>query len=438
VQLSLGNVFRNQGQLENAIHHLERAVQNDPSHPWMWNDLGLALLEKGRTVEAADCFIKSVALEPSDAGAWSVLRDILLRQGRREEARAAWRQLINLHPKVHADWHGYAELCLFLGNVAEYERGCRELLTRFESSTDPHISERIGRSCLLLPETPQQTERAAALIDRALAADKSQYAEWATGYFLFAKGLSEYRRNNLRNSIAILEGEASHVLGPAPRIVLAMARYRRGDRQEARQTLASAIIDHDWRTASAGEMEIWMYHVLRREAEAMMFPSLPAFLAGTYQPADQCERLAFVGAAESNGLTHASARLYADSFATEPSLANDPERGRRYRAACMAASAGCGRGKDASNLNDEERARLRDQARQWLLAEVAAWGKKIDSDPAAKESAENALKRWLNDPDLAGLREPDLLEKLPVAESRACREMWREISAQIERAKRRN
>ena len=438
VQLSLGNVFRNQGQLENAIHHLERAVQNDPSHPWMWNDLGLALLEKGRTVEAADCFIKSVALEPSDAGAWSVLRDILLRQGRREEARAAWRQLINLHSKVHADWHGYAELCLFLGNVAEYERGCRELLTRFESSTDPHISERIGRSCLLLPETPQQTERAAALIDRALAADKSQYAEWATGYFLFAKGLSEYRRNNLRNSIAILEGEASHVLGPAPRIVLAMARYRRGDRQEARQTLASAIIDHDWRTASAGEMEIWMYHVLRREAEAMMFPSLPAFLAGTYQPADQCERLAFVGAAESNGLTHASARLYADSFATEPSLANDPERGRRYRAACMAASAGCGRGKDAANLNDEERARLRDQARQWLRAEVAAWGKKIDSDPAAKESAENALKRWLNDPDLAGLREPDLLEKLPVAESRACREMWREISAQIERASRRN
>ena len=181
-----------------------------------------------------------------------------------------------------------------------------------------------------------------------------------------------------------------------------------------------------------------MFHLLRREAEAMMFPNLPAFLAGTYQPADQCERLAFVGAGEFNGLTRASARLYADAFATEPSLANDPERGRRYRAACMAASAGCGRGKDASNLNDEERARLRDQARLWLRAEVAAWGKKIDSAPAAKESAENALKQWLTDPDLAGLREPDLLDKLPVAESLACRELWREISAQIERARRRN
>jgi hypothetical protein len=57
--------------------------------------------------------------------------------------------------------------------------------------------------------------------------------------------------------------------------------------------------------------------------------------------------------------------------------------------------------------------------------------------PAAKESAENALKRWLTDPDLAGLREPDLLAKLPVAESQACRDMWKEIDAQFERARRR-
>jgi tetratricopeptide (TPR) repeat protein len=438
VQTKIGNEFLQLGHLDVAIHHLKRSIQIDPNQGSAWSDLGMALLNKGRTDEAADCLHKSVALTPNNAGSLNLLREIRLRQGRREEARAAWHRFIDRHAKVHRDWHGYAELCLFLGDVAGYERGCLELLTRFESSTDPHLCERIGRTCLLLPESPQQIERAAALIDRALAADKSQYAAWAAPYFLFAKGLAEFRRNNLRNSIAILEGEASQVLGPAPRIVRSMALYRRGDREEARQTLALAIIDHDWRAASALELEIWMYHVLRREAEAMIFPNLPAFVAETYQPADQCERLAFVGAAEFNGLTRASARLYADAFATEPSLANDPERGRRYRAACMAASAGCGRGKDASNLDDEERARLRAQARQWLRAEVAAWGKKIDSAPAARESTEEALKLWLTDPDLAGLREPDLLDKLPVAEVRACREMWHEISAQIERTRRRN
>ena len=438
VQTKLGSELFNLGQWDAAIHHYKRSIQIDPNQELAWGFLGLALFNKGRTDEAGDCLHQSVALNTKTADIMFWLRTIRFRQGRREEARVAWRRLIDGHAKVHNDWYGYAELCLFLGDVAEYQRGCRELLTRFESSTDPLVCERIGRACLLLPETPQQTERAAALIDRALAADKSLYAAGVTPYFLFAKGLAEYRRNNLRNSIAILEGEASRVLGPAPRIVRAMVLYRRGDHEEARQALALAIIDHDWRATPPDEREVWVFHLLRREAEAMIFPNLPAFLAGTYQPADQCERLAFVGAGEFNGLTRASARLYADAFATEPSLANDPERGRRYRAACMAASAGCGRGKDASNLNDEERARLRDQARRWLRAEVAAWGKKIDSDPAAKESTENALKRWLTDPDLAGLREPDLLDKLPVAESLACREMWREISAQIERARRRN
>ena len=434
VQTKLGQEFFNLGQWDVAIHHYKRSIQIDPNQESAWGFLGLALINKGRMDEAGDCLHQSVALNTKTADIITWLRTIRFRQGRREEARVAWRRFIDGHAKVHNDWYGYAELCLFLGDVAEYQRGCRELLTRFESSNDPLICERIGRTCLLLPETPEQTKRAAALIDRALAADKSQYAAQATPYFLFAKGLAEYRRNNLRSSIAILEGEASRVLGPAPRIVRAMALYRRGDHEEGRHALASAIIDQDWRATFPAERERWMYHVLRREAEAMMFSNLPAFLAGTYQPADQCERLAFVGAGEFNGLTRASAQLYADAFATEPSLANDPERGRRYRAACMAASAGCGRGKDASNLNDEERARLRDQAHQWLRAEVAAWGKKIDADPAAKQSAENALKQWLTDPDLAELREPDLLDKLPVCrESGMPRNVARDQRADRER-----
>ena len=89
----------------------------------------------------------------------------------------------------------------------------------------------------------------------------------------------------------------------------------------------------------------------------------------------------------------------------------------------MAASAGCGRGNDAQSLNDRERARLRALALQWLRAELAAWGKKLDSDPAANASSEDALKRWRTDPDLAGRREPDFLNRLPAAERRACREL---------------
>jgi hypothetical protein len=79
-------------------------------------------------------------------------------------------------------------------------------------------------------------------------------------------------------------------------------------------------------------------------------------------------------------------------------------------------------------------ATLREAWPRSLRAELAAWNKKLDSGTAARASVEQRFNWWRRDPDLAGLREPDLLDKLPVAESRACREMWREIDAQIERA----
>ena len=68
VEAYLGYELRKLGQLDNAIHHWRRAVRFDPNHALSWNDLGSALLEKGRTDEAVDCLSKSVALDPSDAG----------------------------------------------------------------------------------------------------------------------------------------------------------------------------------------------------------------------------------------------------------------------------------------------------------------------------------------------------------------------------------
>jgi len=42
--------------------------------------------------------------------------------------------------------------------------------------------------------------------------------------------------------------------------------------------------------------------------------------------------------------------LYADAFAADPKLAEDLHTESRYRAACSAALAGCGLGKDSGNL----------------------------------------------------------------------------------------
>jgi serine/threonine-protein kinase len=121
----------------------------------------------------------------------------------------------------------------------------------------------------------------------------------------------------------------------------------------------------------------------------------------------------------------ASARFYDDAFAADSKLANDPRVPNRYNAACAAALAGCGRGKDAAELDDAERARLRGQALDWLRADLTDWGKVLMEDDIAKTRPVviQRLEHWLKDADLAGVR-GDALAKLPEAECQPWRDLW--------------
>jgi serine/threonine-protein kinase len=131
----------------------------------------------------------------------------------------------------------------------------------------------------------------------------------------------------------------------------------------------------------------WIWHVLRREAEGLILPNLPAFLEGKHQPTDNYERVALLGVCQFTNRWLALARLYTDAFAAEPRLAEDLRSGRRYNAAL----AGCGRGEDAAGVGEPERARWRQRARQWLRADLAAWAKALDSAPEARNPARMVL-----------------------------------------------
>ena len=138
-----------------------------------------------------------------------------MRQGRGTEALASWRKVLEANPPEHDAWAGYAELCLFLGQEAEYRRARRALLERFGPNTAPYVAEPVGRACLLLPGTDDELRKGVALVDRAVAV-KASTPGWIYRYFLFAKGLAEYRQGRLASAISLLEGEASRVMGPSP------------------------------------------------------------------------------------------------------------------------------------------------------------------------------------------------------------------------------
>jgi serine/threonine-protein kinase len=156
---------------------------------------------------------------------------------------------------------------------------------------------------------------------------------------------------------------------------------------------------------------------------------LPALLKGEARPRDAAERLALADLCRQYKRLYAAAtRFYAGAFAGQPKLADDPRQGHRYNAACAAALAAAGQGQDADQLDGKGRARLRRQALDWLRADLAAWARVVEKDPAqSRPELRRTLAHWQKDPDLAALRDQAALAKLPEAEREAWRKLWAEV-----------
>jgi len=162
-------------------------------------------------------------------------------------------------------------------------------------------------------------------------------------------------------------------------------------------------------------------------AKAALDARLAAVLKGQ-APKDEAERLRLADRAYETALHATSARLYAEALANDPKLADDRQAGHRYNAACAAALAGCGQGKDDPPPEGAAKTNLRKQAREWLQSELAAWAKVLDSGPAElKAKIAPTLKHWKTDADLAGIRDEKELAKLPEPERAALKQLWADV-----------
>jgi serine/threonine-protein kinase len=455
----LGHACRMAEHPQEAVGYFRVAVAIRPTSDQAYRMLGRALHDTGDAEGALAAFRRAVALNPHSA----VARDLataLASRGGLEEARAAWEKYLERDPPDHDSWYGYAQLCLFLGKEEAYRRARKALLKRFgDTSNDWIVAERTSLACLLLSDSGDDLRRAIRLADLAVAAGERS-REPGNPYLRFVKGLAVYRQGRPRQAVPLLREAAEKLPNrPGPRLAMAMAQFQSGSPKEARQTLAAAVRAYNWnepRAASRPDYPtVWVSHVLRREAERLLLPNLPAFLEGKYQPKDNDERLALLGICLSRGLYAAAARLFADAFAADPKLADEltaeclrrtrgPEQpgdpievfnaACRYLAARCAALAGCGLGKDGAGLSAKERTRWRRQARAWLRADLAVWARMLeDGSESDRDLARKMLTWWQVEPDLAGLREPQALARLPAAERKDCLALWAEVRVVLKR-----
>jgi serine/threonine-protein kinase len=420
---NLGIALRDKGQLDEAIREHRRAIDLDPKAAQPHVDLGAALYAKGQLDEAITAFRRAIDLAPKYALAHSNLGNALREKGQLDEAIRECRAAIDLDPK-EAGPHNNLGIALnkkgdLDGAIAEFRQAIRL------APTDAALRYNLG----LALYAKGDLDGAIAEYRKAIELDpKYALAHFGLGRALRAKGDLDEAIAAYGQAIALAPDypeahcNLGHALRAQGRFAEALDELRRGDalgRQRPGWTYPSA----DW--------------VRQAERLVELDRRLSAVLGGQGGPANDAERLALAQlCAEPFKKNYtASARFYAEAFAHDAKLADDLQQQHRYNAACAAALAGCGQGEDARALPDKERLRLRRQALDWLKADLTAHAKLVErDDPAAKPMVRQCLKHWRQDADLAGLRDPEAVEKLPPHEREAWRALWAEVEALLRKA----
>jgi serine/threonine-protein kinase len=216
--------------------------------------------------------------------------------------------------------------------------------------------------------------------------------------------------------------------GPLPLLVLSMALHRTGKEAEARERLASAMLNHHWGEDQVKGYDDWIRHVLRREAEKTIVPNLAAILDGKEQPQDKYERAALIGVCRFENRLVALARIYDETFAAGLQYTT-----HMHDAARIACQVGCGRGIDAGGLSEAERSKWRGKARSWLRGALSSNKGGLDRDfDRLHRYVRQELTKWQTEPELASIRDPSELEKLLPDEQADCRKLWAEVKAVVD------
>jgi predicted Zn-dependent protease len=177
--------------------------------------------------------------------------------------------------------------------------------------------------------------------------------------------------------------------------------------------------------------------IRRAERLREFFARLPGILKGEDRPKDNAERLGWAWNCYLLGQFHSATRLWDEALTADPAAGDDLKAGHRYSEACAAALAGCGLGNDGP-ADEAARAALRRQALGLLRADLAQRAKRLDADGPGRAEALLNLEHSTRDADVACIRDPDALARLPVAERAEWTAFWKEVEALIVKFRRRS
>jgi len=144
--------------------------------------------------------------------------------------------------------------------------------------------------------------------------------------------------------------------------------------------------------------------------------------------AESMELIQFAHRSYATGAYAKAVRFWQDAFQRAPELVEDRNSQHAYNAACNAVLATHEMTASNVDTNIASIAKLREQAMQWLSAELDAWTSLlITGAPAESPRVAQTMKHWQTDFDLYLIRDATSLEQLPEGERKAWQELWNRV-----------
>ncbi len=471
------------GDAKGAEREFQEAVTLAPKSPLVYNNRGISLRAHGDWKGAADAFRKAVEADPKNLLAHVNLAKALHDLGDVQGALAAYRKLIELDPKRAPAHRGLAEVLREIGDlpgaVAELRKSIElepgDAIAHYNLSyalylvgdTDGCIAA--ARRTIELDPTfagaygnlggglYKRGDMAGAVAGARKAVELdpgSAFNQAKLSMFLLDSGDVKGSLDACRKAVELSPGLAvghhqlAIVLRSQGRFGEAEAAFRRAAELYADIKPSSATLPQQ---GAGGRKRPWVDEhyqrpgpsVVRQAEEAAaacriavaLGSPLPAMLAEKEPPKDNAERTLLARACSSIGHNVKAARLFDEALRGRPPMPDDVKRMFLTEAARPAVLAGCGLGGDAAQLNEKDQAHWRQQAMDWLRADLDLWTKcAATGKPEDRKQVQAAMEQWKKDTELHVVGRPEAMAKLLLDEQEAWKKLWKDVEELLRKA----
>lgn len=437
---NLGNALRMQERWQEAMAAYGKTVILDPRYAGGYLNLGIAHYDQKQWTQAATAFRKAIDIEPDLAPAYNNLGNALRDQMLVDEAAAAYRKAIGIDPKYAPAHHN---LGLLLQERGKYEAAVEAYRRVIE--LEPHNAQAHNDLGIALHHRKHFADAVAELREATKLAPKLATGYLNLGVVLREQLLADHRKGGLSDANAY--PKFSNIADRKRRFAEITDAFRKA-------------VDNDKQLAAAhgglGEVLAWQgafaeAAAAHQQAVELLPPKHP--LRDVNQRyLSQCKRLlaleqqipvllANAKSADAATLLEAAqlcqdykndyataVRLYRAAFTVDPAAGAKLATRHRYFAACAAVLAASGRGPEPVKLAADQAALLRQQARDWLRADLDAVALQLKNGKSnSKNSVLPEVSSWQMDPDLADVRDSKSLERLPADEREPWQRLWGDV-----------